>query len=143
MRKTVLMTAAFGLSILASQGLSHVAMAAVDATPHDTSLVMSRLDPDNDGTVSLEEAHKAAEAKFDALDTDHEGTLDASELTGILGKKALAAFDPDHDGSLDKAEWLKLVDAYFKKADPDHDGTLSPAELTTENGRALVALLAY
>ena len=33
------------------------------------------LDTDNDGTVDLDEAKKAASALFDKLDRDHEGTL--------------------------------------------------------------------
>jgi hypothetical protein len=90
-----------------------------DTTPADKSLVMSKIDTDNDGTISLAEAKTAAAAKFDSLDTDKEGTLDASELTGILGQGMLT------------------------KADLDKDGTLEPKELSTEAGRSLVALLAY
>ena len=85
----------------------------------------------------------AATKKFDKLDTDQEGTLDASELTGLMGKKALAAADGDKDATLDKAEYLALVTKAFKKADTDKDGTLDAAELSTEPGRQLVALLAY
>src|SRR6202163_4029145 len=37
-------------------------------------------DTDNDGTVDLAEAKKAASALFDKLDRDHDGTLDKREL---------------------------------------------------------------
>jgi Ca2+-binding EF-hand superfamily protein len=127
------------MAVLALSPLAH----AVDTTPNDKSVVMGALDPDNDGTVSLAEAKKAAEAKFDALDTDHEGTLDANELVGIMSAKQIKAIDKDNDGTLDKAEYLKAVEAKFKKADKDHDGTLDKAELSSEEGRELVAMLAY
>jgi hypothetical protein len=58
----------------------------------------------------------AGEAKFDSLDTDHDGTLD-------------------------KSEYLGLVEARFKAADTDHDGTISGAEFSTKAGQALVHLL--
>ena len=45
---------------------------------------MQTLDTDNDGTVDLEEAKKAASAAFDKLDRDHDGTLDRRELRGRL-----------------------------------------------------------
>ena len=117
--------------------------APVDKTPADESTLMMKIDPDHDGTVTLDEAKTAAAAKFEALDTDKEGTLDASELTGVVGTGTLAAADPDHDKTLDKAEFMALVAKMFAAADPDKDGTLTPQELSTEKGRALVALLAY
>ena len=40
------------------------------------------LDTDNDGTLDLGEAKKAASALFAKLDRDHEGTLDRRELAG-------------------------------------------------------------
>ena len=58
------------------------------------------LDPDNDGTVDLEEAKRAASALFDRLDRDHDGTLDRRELRGRLSAKELNDADPDHDGTL-------------------------------------------
>ncbi len=116
---------------------------AADTTPNDESAVMKALDPDHDRTVSLDEVKAAANAKFDTLDTDREGTLDASELTGIMSPEQIKALDPDHDGTIDKAEYLKVALAQFKKADRDHDGTLDRAELSSAEGRALVAMLAY
>jgi Ca2+-binding EF-hand superfamily protein len=129
-------------AVVAAFTLSPLARAA-DTTPNDKSVVMAALDPDNGGTVSLAEARKAAEAKFNALDTDHEGTLDASELTGIMSAKQIKGADKDNDGTIDKAEYLKVVEAKFGKADKDHDGTLDKAELSSEEGRELVAMLAY
>jgi Ca2+-binding EF-hand superfamily protein len=99
------------------------------------------LDTDNDGTVDLAEARKAASALFDRLERDHDGTLDQRELAGRLTPKELAAADPDHDGTLTKDEYLAVVEQRFAAADPDHDGTLDAKELETKAGQALLRLL--
>ncbi len=102
---------------------------------------LQALDPDKDGTVDLQEAQAAAEAKFAKLDPDNDGTLDAKELKGVLTAGELKAADPDGDGTVDKKEFLALVEARFKKADPDGDGTLDKKELNTKAGKALLHLL--
>src|SRR5215831_3875939 len=99
------------------------------------------LDTDNDGTVDLAEAKKAASAVFDRLDRDKDGTLDRRELRGRLNPKELAGADPDKDGTLTKDEYLAVVEQRFKAADPDNDGTLDAKELSTRAGRALLRLL--
>ena len=98
-------------------------------------------DTDNDGTVDLAEAKKAASALFDRLDRDHDGTLDKRELARRLTQKELAAADPDHDGTLTKDEYLAVVEQRFSAADPDHDGTLDAKELNSKAGQALLRLL--
>jgi len=102
---------------------------------------MRMLDPDNDGTVDLDEAKKAASALFDKLDRDRDGTLDKRELKGRLTAAEFAAADPDKDGTLSKDEYLKVVEQRFKGANPDNDGTLDEKELSSRAGRALLRLL--
>jgi hypothetical protein len=46
-------------------------------------------DTDNDGTVDLAEAKKAASVSFDKLDRDHDGTLDKRELARRLKSSPL------------------------------------------------------
>jgi Ca2+-binding EF-hand superfamily protein len=99
------------------------------------------LDTDNDGTVDLAEAKKAASALFDKLESDHDRTLDKRELANRLTRKELAAADPDHDGTLTKDEYLAVVEQRFSAADPDHDGTLDARELNSKAGQALLRLL--
>jgi len=105
------------------------------------SRAMQALDADNDGTVDLEEAKKAASTVFDKLDRDHDGTLDRRELRGRLRPAQFAAADPDKDGTVSKDEYLKLVEERFKAADRDNDGTLDDNELPSRAGRALLRLL--
>jgi EF hand len=59
------------------------------------SRTMRLLDTDNDETVDLDEAKKAASTLFDKLDRDHDGTLDRRELGGRLSASEFAAADPD------------------------------------------------
>ena len=98
-------------------------------------------DTDNDGTVDLAEAKKAASDLFDKLDHDKDGTLDVKELQGRLSRKDLGAADPDNDKTLTKDEYLAVVEKRFKAADPDNDGTVSAAEFRTTSGQALARLL--
>ena len=98
-------------------------------------------DTDNDGTIDIDEAKKAASALFDKLDADKDGTLDVKELKGRLTQKEFTAADPDNDGTLTKDEFLAVVEKRFKAADPDNDGTVSAAELKTAAGRSLSRLL--
>jgi hypothetical protein len=98
-------------------------------------------DTDNDGTIDLAEARKAASAAFDRLERDKDGTLDKREVGRRLSAKELAAADPDHDGTLTKDEYLAVGEQRFAAADPDHDGTLDAKELNSRAGQALLRLL--
>jgi hypothetical protein len=55
---------------------------------------LKAIDPDNDGTVDLNEAKKAASALFDKLDTDKDGTLTTKELQGRLSRNEFKAANP-------------------------------------------------
>jgi len=127
------------LNLLAIGGLLGTGLPALAARRRAGALQM--LDTDNDGTVDLDEAKKAASALFDRLDRDHDGTLDRRELKGRLNARELAAADPDKDGALTKDEFLAVVERRFKSADPDNDGTLDAKELRSRAGRALLRLL--
>jgi Ca2+-binding EF-hand superfamily protein len=105
------------------------------------SRAMQLLDNDNDGTVDLDEAKKAASTLFDRLDRDRDGTLDRRELRGRLSAAEFADADPDKDGTLSKDEYLKAVENRFKAADRDNDGTLDEKELRSRAGEALLRLL--
>jgi hypothetical protein len=62
----------------------------------------TRFDTDNDSTLDIDEAKKAASDLFDKLDTDKEGTLSTKELGGRLSSKDFSAADPDKDKTLTK-----------------------------------------
>jgi Ca2+-binding EF-hand superfamily protein len=111
------------------------------AAAKGTCAAFAALDPDNDGTLDLDEANRAASAVFDRLDKDKEGTLSVKELQGRLSKKQVAAGDPDNDKTLTKEEYLVIVAGWFKAADVDNEGTLDCREAQSPTGRALMRLL--
>jgi Ca2+-binding EF-hand superfamily protein len=114
---------------------------ALPALPASDPHLLAGLDTDHDGTVSLDEAKKAAEAIFAKFDRDHDGTLSRRELRGVLTAREFAAADIDKDGTISKDEYLAVVEQRFKAADTDNDGTLTPKELRTRTGRRLLRLL--
>lgn len=105
------------------------------------SPILKYLDPDNDGTVDLDEAKRAASALFDRLDRDRDGTLDLREIGGRLSRTEFNAANPDNDGTLSKDEYLRVVERRFAAANPDNDGTLDDKELRSRAGQALLRLL--
>jgi Ca2+-binding EF-hand superfamily protein len=119
---------------------SIVGGSSVFAAPR-RSRVMQRLDTDNDGTVDLNEAKRAASALFDRLDRDRDGTLDRRELRGRLSRAEFNAADTNKDGTVSKDEYLKVVERRFRAADRNNDGTLDERELRSRAGRALLRLL--
>jgi Ca2+-binding EF-hand superfamily protein len=125
--------------------ISAVAIVSATASPvlaaARRNAAMRMLDTDNDGTLDLAEAKKAASTLFARLDRDHDGTLDKRELAGRLSAKEFVAADPDHDGTLTMDEYLALVEQRFNAANPDKDGTLDAKELNSRAGRALLRLL--
>jgi hypothetical protein len=121
--------------------MAFAASVAAHAAPAGNGTALAKFDADNDGTVSLDEVKQAAAQRFDALDKDHESTLDKGELAGVVKAGALKKADKDKDGTLDKDEFVALATTDFNKADKDKDGTLSSAELDSPAGKALATLL--
>jgi Ca2+-binding EF-hand superfamily protein len=131
-RRSILLT-------LAAAALTAGALPALAASRRTDPIRM--FDTDNDGTLDLAEAKKAAAALFAKLDRDHDGTLDQRELRGRLNAREFAAADLDHGGTLTSDEYLAVVEQRFNAANPDKDGTLDAKELNTVAGRALLRLL--
>jgi len=99
------------------------------------------IDPDNDGTVDLNEAKNAAAAVFGKLDVDKDGTLTVKELQGRLSRNEFKTADPDKDATLSKDEYLAVVESRFKAADKDGEGTVDCDEIKSKAGKALMRLL--
>ena len=102
---------------------------------------LAQIDTDQDGTVSADEVKAAIDKRFDALDADHSGKLDAKELNGLVSARALKKVDADKDGTLDKTEFESIGTYRFQKADKDQNGTLDAKEMKSYQGKALAKLL--
>src|SRR5258706_9834995 len=68
-------------------------------------------DTDNDGTVDLAEAKKAASALFDKLDRDHDGTLDKRELAARFSPTEVPPAAPRPPGTAAKGRHLPPLQA--------------------------------
>jgi len=126
-------------STLAAVGMFALAPAAQAGSSAEK---MKAWDPDADGTLDMAETRKAAEARFDSLEGDNDGTLDRKEMKPTkVDKGTFAKADPDKDGTLSKEEYMTIVESRFRAADPDNDGTVSVAELDSKAGKLLMRLM--
>lgn len=87
-----------------------------------------RPDPYGDATIAKADADKAAAARFDQLDANHDGNLSADELAAAPGGRGLSRADVNHDGLISKAEYAAAQSQRFDMMDANHDGQLTKAE---------------
>jgi len=107
--------------------------------------MMGLIDQNNDGVISADEAAAHAEAAFQAMDADEDGTLTKDEFTRFHGGRGAGwgwhrparqewkeehfkEFDKDTDGKLTKAEFMDGHRAQFEAADANKDGKVTPWE---------------
>jgi Ca2+-binding EF-hand superfamily protein len=107
----------------------------------DAAAALKALDPDNDGTIDMQEAEAGAKKVWESINDDDDDTLEADELQGMLDEKGLDMADPDDDDTLDWAEYKALVEKKFKAANPDDDGTVDLKELESPAGQELMTLI--
>ncbi len=139
------------MSRLLPAALAALSLAAVCGLAHAQG-PRGNQDANGDGAVSAQEFEDAAKARFQRMDANHDGVIDAAELAAIqqrmearraerpdAGKGAgggggWAAMDADHDGKITEAEALAASKARFAALDTDKDGVLSPAEQPARRG---------
>ncbi|MGE4366090.1 EF-hand domain-containing protein [Thermomonas sp.] len=119
-----------------------VAPAPSAARPDPVAATFKAWDKNGDGQLSLPEfragweqmqaalrVEQALRRQFAALDTNHDGAIDASEYGNLVlikqaGKAAppLARFDANGDGKLEFVEYVKLVQALAPQQDAGKGG---------------------
>jgi len=137
-------------AILATTGF-----AAVAAGPLAAQIAPAPAPQDNpDGTQTREEALAQADARFDRMDANKDGKLDASEMMPrrkmsmaagetppppadgaappppppAPGGRFMARFDTNGDGVVDRAEFRAQAMQRFDRIDINKDGKIDPAE---------------
>ena len=97
---------------------------------------LMRADADGDGTVTREEAVAAADARFAALDTNHDGSVTADEMRGGMrngGPQGAAAPPPaaavSPMASMNRQQFHDGALRQFDRVDANHDGKVDQAEI--------------
>lgn len=94
-------------------------------------------DPYGDATVTRTDELTAVGARFDAQDSNHDGSLSADELAagapaggpgGRGGRGPGSRADEDGDGKVSKDEYVTAQLRRFDSQDADKDGKLTKAE---------------
>lgn len=89
--------------------------------------MMAQLDSDGDGRISRAENDAQAAKRFDTLDANKDGRIDAAERGGGMGRM-LDRLDTDGDGVVTHAEYDAATKARFDRMDTNHDGFVDAAE---------------
>lgn len=99
-------------------------------------------DADKDGAITLDEAVKAAEARFDRMDRTKDGVLDRAdrtalrkEMTDYRVKRILHRFGSTADGKITREQAFKVAGDAFARLDRNKDGTISRDERPGWHGR--------
>src|SRR6266516_3361162 len=88
-------------------------------------------DADRDGTLSLDEVKKAATARFNALDRDHDGTLDRRELGATVTAWQFKQADLDKIG-----RWSRTSIWHWSRSFSEPPIRITTARLTGRNSTA-------
>lgn len=138
------------MTALGVASLGNPASAASTNTAGTSYVIRSISGSKTATAISLPEVQKAASAKFDELNAEHDGTLDRAETAGIMSYSDFTLANTKHDegkaGTLSRDEYMAYVEKLFVFAniqDTGKDGTLSERELSSEPGVKLIALLKY
>lgn len=108
-----------------------------------TMAMMKMLDANGDHMVSKAEATDYYGALFDALDTNHDGSIDAKEWVGTKGHqdisiatggyatqlrtmKMMGAMDTNGDHKVTKDEFIAFQESIFAAMDTKGDGMIDP-----------------
>lgn len=108
-----------------------------DLSPEE---IIGNLDKDDDSMISREEAPEPMQRRFDRLDANKDGSIDAGELQTMQdrmaqahkqggGQRMMERADKNKDGKIQEAEAPKWMADKFDKLDENGDGELEEKEL--------------
>jgi Ca2+-binding EF-hand superfamily protein len=142
-RKSILLAALVTLAPAALLAADPSANTPPPGRPHGQWF--NRLDTNNDGAISKDEATAAAQVRiqkmFDRVDANHDGLITQDEMRAAaqarraeMKAKAAARFkaaDQNGDGFLskDEAAAMPMLARHFDALDANQDGMLSPEEI--------------
>jgi hypothetical protein len=109
----------------------------------DVDAFLSKVNQDNDKTISMRELNAYALKKFDELNTTGHKTLSRKELGDRISDTDFDAANTGHhkDQTLSWSEFIAYVDRLFKEANTKGHKSLSATELGSPTGEKLITLL--
>jgi Ca2+-binding EF-hand superfamily protein len=130
-------------TLIASTALVAPYACAADQSGTKLEADFKKADPDNDGTLTRDEAKAMPRVAkhFDSIDTDKDGTVSLDEIRASIkkarkemhdrGVQRFKSADRDNDGTLtkDEAKAMPKVAKNFDAIDTDKDGTVSEQEI--------------
>jgi len=106
--------------------------------------LMLGFDANKDGIISRDEVDAGLKAQFDAADTDHNGSLNLSEIQAENARRwqrsgiaSSPLIDWNQDGVVSFAEFSGTAHSVFGQLDRDRGGTLAGAELQAPRVRGV------
>ena len=116
--------------------LAWLSQAHAQPTPDDQSLTgpLARYDTNHDGTITLAEFDAVLKADFNALDRNHDGRLNGSEISAENDRRAEAdpsatlLFDWKGSGFIDFTEFSAPMHTLFAQLDRNKDGVITQRE---------------
>ena len=88
----------------------------------------ARLDTNQDGLVTWEEAAPSRARYFDAMDKNNDRRVTKAEFRG---QQPFGSFDINQDGAISKAEFLATHRSMFMRFDADANQRISMTEFAT------------
>jgi hypothetical protein len=88
------------------------------------------------GPFTLAQMQERSDARFTALDANHDNSLTGAELTPpptpgsmMSAGRGMERADANHDGTVTLDEYHAMTATLFARLDANHDGTVTPDEL--------------
>jgi len=143
--KKVTMLTALPLAALSLAALAQdVSTSAASARPSFFQHMLQKMDTNGDGRISEQEFLAAATARFQSIDTQHTGSVDAAELASSPGaeqrlqqhaNRIVKHLDTAGAGYITQDEVVAFAQRRFARLDKSGDGKLTPDELAPRFGR--------
>jgi len=133
--------AALPLAVQTICALAQTTAPTADAPAHPSMFqhLLAKMDTDGDGRISLAEYVAAARSRFQAMDVENKGSVDAAAIAvspaaterEMRGAEAmLKHLDTTGKGYVTEAEFVAAAKDRFARMDTKGDGKLTPDELT-------------
>lgn len=97
--------------------------------------LFAKYDPQHTGVITIDAFLKDADARFDKIDTKHQGFIDKDELTAYVGTnrapladRIMKRLDTNADGKISKEEFEKPLRKRFALLDLNDDGKVTRDE---------------